>query len=130
MYVWVDSEPKRCHSSFREGWVYEWLLHVWRHHGEQEPSNINTEFDVNTDASSCGARAECENFGQMEDMVDDTFGQMEDMVDDTFRVNLSYEGGGEEEIIPNEKALQFYSMMEEVNESCLQCRLTRSYPCV
>ncbi|GAU18184.1 hypothetical protein TSUD_248850 [Trifolium subterraneum] len=79
--------------------------YVWRHHGEQEPQNINVEFMVDTHASSSGVRAECENFGHMEDMVGDTLG-----------VNLSYERGGEEEIIPNEKALKFYSMMEEVNK--------------
>ncbi|GAU32074.1 hypothetical protein TSUD_53420 [Trifolium subterraneum] len=79
--------------------------YVWRHHGEQEPQNINVEFMVETHASSSGVRAECENFGHMEDMVGDALG-----------VNLSYERGGEEEIIPNEKALKFYSMMEEVNK--------------
>ncbi|MCI26666.1 hypothetical protein A2U01_0047863, partial [Trifolium medium] len=73
-----------------------------RHHGEQEPHNIDVGFMVDTHASSSGAHAECENFGRMEDMVGDAFG-----------VNLSYERGGEEEIIPNEKALKFYSMMEE-----------------
>ncbi|GAU27327.1 hypothetical protein TSUD_05530 [Trifolium subterraneum] len=79
--------------------------YVWRHHGEQEPQNINVEFMVDTHASSSGVHAECENFGYMEDMVGDALG-----------VNLSYERGGEEEIIPNEKALKFYSMMEEVNK--------------
>ncbi|MCI21527.1 hypothetical protein A2U01_0042695, partial [Trifolium medium] len=47
---------------------------VWRHHGEREPANINTEFDVNTDTSSSGAQVECENFGQMQDMVGDALG--------------------------------------------------------
>ena len=56
-------------------------------------------------ASSSGARMECENFGVMEDMVGDALG-----------VNLSYNEGGEEEIIPNEKALKFYKMMKEVNK--------------
>jgi hypothetical protein len=79
--------------------------YVWRHHGEKEPLNINIEFGVNTNASSSGAQEECENFGQMQDMVGDALG-----------VNLSYEGGGEEEIIPNEKALKFYAMMNEVNK--------------
>jgi hypothetical protein len=41
---------------------------------------------------------------------------MQDMVGDALVVNLSYEGGGEEEIIPNEKALKFYAMMNEVNK--------------
>ncbi|MCI90895.1 hypothetical protein A2U01_0112189, partial [Trifolium medium] len=49
------------------------------------------------DASSSGVQAECENFGRMQDMVGDALG-----------VNLSYEGGGEEEIIPNEKAQKFF----------------------
>ncbi|GAU49929.1 hypothetical protein TSUD_408300 [Trifolium subterraneum] len=79
--------------------------YVWRHHGEKEPKNINVGFMVDTHASSSGVRAECENFGHMEDMAGDALG-----------VNLSYERGGEEEIIPNEKALEFYSMMEEVNK--------------
>lgn len=75
--------------------------YVWRHHGEQEPD----EFDVNMQASSSGAHTQCENFGLMEDMVGDALG-----------VNLSYNEGIEEEIIPNEKALKFYSMMKKVNE--------------
>ncbi|XP_024634536.1 uncharacterized protein [Medicago truncatula] len=75
--------------------------YVWRHHGEQEPN----EFDVNMQASSSGAHTQCENFGLMEDMVGDALG-----------VNLSYNEGIEEEIIPNEKALKFYSMMKKVNE--------------
>jgi hypothetical protein len=79
--------------------------YVWRHHGEEEPSNISTQFDVNTHASSSGGPTECQNFGRMDDMLGDALG-----------VNLAYEGGGEEEIIPNEKALKFYSMMKEVNE--------------
>ncbi|GAU35269.1 hypothetical protein TSUD_324070 [Trifolium subterraneum] len=79
--------------------------YVWRHHGEQEPKNTNVGFMVDTHALSSGVRAECENFGHMEDMVGDALG-----------VNLSYERGDEEEIIPNEKALKFYSMMEEVNK--------------
>ncbi|MCI98005.1 hypothetical protein A2U01_0119308, partial [Trifolium medium] len=41
---------------------------------------------------------------------------MEDMVGDALGENLSYERGGKEEIIPNEKALKFYSIMEEVNK--------------
>jgi len=41
---------------------------------------------------------------------------MEDMVGDALGVNLSYDEGIEEEIIPNEKALKFYSMMKKVNE--------------
>ncbi|MCI50336.1 hypothetical protein A2U01_0071580, partial [Trifolium medium] len=57
------------------------------------------------DTSSSGAQAECENFGRMQDMVGDPLG-----------VNLSYEGGGQEEIIPNEKAQKIYAMMEEVNK--------------
>jgi hypothetical protein len=79
--------------------------YVWIYHGEEEPSNINAQFDATTHASSSGARTECDNFGQMENMVGDALG-----------VNLSYEGGGEEEVIPNEKALKFYAMMEEVNK--------------
>ncbi|GAU46910.1 hypothetical protein TSUD_299610 [Trifolium subterraneum] len=79
--------------------------YVWKHHGERVPANINIEFDVNTDASSSGAQAECGNFGRMQEMVGDTLG-----------VNMSYEGGNEEEIIPNDKALKFYAMMEEVNK--------------
>ncbi|CAJ2641821.1 unnamed protein product [Trifolium pratense] len=79
--------------------------YVWKHHGEREPMNINIEFDVNTDVSSSGAQAECGNFGRMQDMVGDALG-----------VNMSYEGGGQEEIIPNNKALKFYAMMEEVNK--------------
>jgi hypothetical protein len=59
----------------------------------------------NMHASTSGVRAECENSGHMEDMVGDALG-----------VNLSYEGGGEEKIIPNKKALKFYSMMHEVNK--------------
>ncbi|XP_024634618.1 uncharacterized protein [Medicago truncatula] len=78
--------------------------YVWIYHGEQEPTN-NTEFDVNMHASSSEARMECENFGVMEDMVGDAVG-----------VNLSYNEGGEEETIPNEKALKFYKMMQEVNK--------------
>jgi len=78
--------------------------YVWIYHGEQEPTN-NTEYDVNMHASSSGARMECENFGVMEDMVGDALG-----------VNLSYNEGGEEETIPNEKALKFYKMMKEVNK--------------
>ncbi|GAU29854.1 hypothetical protein TSUD_379440 [Trifolium subterraneum] len=79
--------------------------YVWRHHGEQEPKNTNVGFMVDTHALSSGVRAECENFGHMEDMVGDALG-----------VNLSYERGDEEEIIPNEKALKFYSIIEEVNK--------------
>ncbi|GAU42245.1 hypothetical protein TSUD_288390 [Trifolium subterraneum] len=79
--------------------------YVWTHHGERELANINTEFNVNMDASSSGAQRECGNFGRMQDMVGDALG-----------VNMSYEGGGEEAIIPNEKALKFYAMMEEVNK--------------
>jgi hypothetical protein len=74
--------------------------YVWRHHGE----HIG-QMEDNMHASSSGVHAECENFGQMEDMVGDALG-----------VNLSYDGGGEEEIIPNNKALKFYSMMDEVNK--------------
>ncbi|GAU31957.1 hypothetical protein TSUD_288910 [Trifolium subterraneum] len=73
--------------------------YVWIHHGERVPANINT------DASSSGAQAECGNFGRMQEMVGDALG-----------VNMSYEGGSEEEIIPNDKALKFYAMMEEVNK--------------
>ncbi|GAU24138.1 hypothetical protein TSUD_83730 [Trifolium subterraneum] len=79
--------------------------YVWTHHGEREPANINTEFNVNMHASSSGAQRECGNFGRMQDMVGDALG-----------VNMSYEGGGEEAIIPNDKALKFYAMMEEVNK--------------
>ncbi|CAJ2669088.1 unnamed protein product [Trifolium pratense] len=79
--------------------------YVWKHHGEREPMNINIEFDVNTDVSSSGAQAERGNFGRMQEMVGDALG-----------VNMSYEGGGQEEIIPNNKALKFYAMMEEVNK--------------
>ncbi|MCI55448.1 hypothetical protein A2U01_0076699, partial [Trifolium medium] len=61
------------------------------------------------DTSSSGAQAECENFGQMQDMVGDALG-----------VSLSYEGGGKEEIIPNDKALKFYAMIEEVNKSLFE----------
>jgi hypothetical protein len=32
---------------------------VWRHHGEKEPLNINTEFGVNTDAPSVKTLAKC-----------------------------------------------------------------------
>jgi len=78
--------------------------YVWIYHGEQEPTN-NTESDVNMHTSSSGARMECENFGLMEDMVGDALG-----------VNLSYNEGGEEETILNEKALKFYKMMKEVNK--------------
>ncbi|GAU25221.1 hypothetical protein TSUD_17330 [Trifolium subterraneum] len=78
--------------------------YVWRHHGEREPANINSN-DVNTEASSSGAQAECGNFGRMQEMVGDALG-----------VNMSYEGGSEEEIIPNDKALKFYAMIEEVNK--------------
>jgi hypothetical protein len=70
----------------------------------------------NMHASTSGVRAECENSGHMEDMVGDALG-----------VNLSYEGGGEEKIIPSNKALKFYSMMDEVNKLF---HLTRSYQCV
>ena len=73
--------------------------YVWRHHGEQEPD----DFDVNMQASSRGAHTECENFDLVEDMVGDALG-----------VNLSYDEGIEEEIIPNEKALKFYAMMKKV----------------
>lgn len=38
------------------------------------------------------------------------------MVGDALGVNLSYTEGGEEETIPNEKALKFYKMMQEVNK--------------
>ncbi|KAK2441483.1 hypothetical protein QL285_012776 [Trifolium repens] len=79
--------------------------YVWIYHGEEEPPDINAQFDATTHASSSGARTECDNFGQMENMVGGALG-----------VNLSYEGGGEEEVIPNEKALKFYAMMEEVNK--------------
>jgi hypothetical protein len=41
---------------------------------------------------------------------------MEDMDEDALGVNLSFEGGSKEEIIPNNKALEFYSMMDEVNK--------------
>ncbi|MCI32112.1 hypothetical protein A2U01_0053324, partial [Trifolium medium] len=51
--------------------------YVWRHHGEKEPPNINTEFGINMDASSSGAREECDNFGLMQDMVVDAFGVIE-----------------------------------------------------
>ncbi|GAU21689.1 hypothetical protein TSUD_242610 [Trifolium subterraneum] len=78
--------------------------YVWRHHGEREPAHINSN-DVNTEASSSGAQAECGNFGRMQEMVGDALG-----------VNMSYEGGSEEEIIPNDKALKFYAMIEEVNK--------------
>ncbi|GAU47807.1 hypothetical protein TSUD_404120, partial [Trifolium subterraneum] len=77
--------------------------YVWTHHGERVSTNINTEFDVNTDTS--GAQGECVNFGRMQEMVGDALG-----------VNMSYEGGNKEEIIPNDKALKFYAMMEEVNK--------------
>ncbi|GAU47859.1 hypothetical protein TSUD_243840 [Trifolium subterraneum] len=80
-------------------------FYVWIHYGEQVPTNINTEFDVNIDASSSGAQGECVNFGQMQEMVGDALG-----------VNMSYEGGNEEEIIPNDKALKIYAMMEEVDK--------------
>ncbi|PNX85639.1 hypothetical protein L195_g041709 [Trifolium pratense] len=79
--------------------------YVWRHHGEREPANVNTAFDFNVDASSSGAQVECENLGRMQEIVGDALG-----------VNMSYEGGGEEEIIPNDKALKFYAMMKEVNK--------------
>jgi hypothetical protein len=60
--------------------------YVWRHHGERELTNINTEFDVNRDASSSGARERCGNFGRMQEMVGDALG-----------VNISCEGGVVEE---------------------------------
>ncbi|GAU50134.1 hypothetical protein TSUD_408660 [Trifolium subterraneum] len=90
--------------------------YVWRHHGEQQPTNINTEFDVNTDASSSGVQAECGNFGRMQEMVGGALG-----------VNMSYEGGSEEEIIPNDKALEFFAMMEEVNKLLFEDNLPKSY---
>ncbi|GAU28493.1 hypothetical protein TSUD_294960 [Trifolium subterraneum] len=79
--------------------------YVWRHHSERVPANINTEFDVNTDALSSGAQTECGNFGRMQEMVGDALG-----------VNMSNIGVSEGEIIPNDKALKFYAMMEEVNK--------------
>ncbi|MCI46779.1 hypothetical protein A2U01_0068020, partial [Trifolium medium] len=42
------------------------------------------------------------------------------MVGDALGMNMSYEGGGEEELIPNDKALKFYAMMEEVNKTLFE----------
>ncbi|MCI12966.1 hypothetical protein A2U01_0034077 [Trifolium medium] len=103
MYGLIQNPKDVIHHLGKVGFMNDY--YVWRHHGEQELPNINAQFDVNTHTSSSGAHTECENFGGMEGMVGDALG-----------VNLSYKRDDKGEIIPNEKALKFYSMMEEVNE--------------
>ncbi|GAU45973.1 hypothetical protein TSUD_401130 [Trifolium subterraneum] len=60
--------------------------YVWRHHGEREPANINTEFDVNTEASSSGAQTECGNFGRMQQMVGDALGRGQKMQEELRKI--------------------------------------------
>jgi hypothetical protein len=80
--------------------------YVWKHHGDQEPPNINTQFDVNTHASF----EQWSAYEVWKLWPDGRYGRWR------FRDEPILQKGRQRGNHPNEKAVTFYSMMEEVNK--------------